>query len=69
LKSNLTQGICGKLDPDNRIIAAAVSIGSRLLTTAVIEKVAIALLERLVKLSKSTFDDELLAIVKDELSM
>ena len=49
------------------LIATFISIGTRLLTTSLIERVAIALLERLVKLSKSTMDDELLAIVKEGL--
>jgi hypothetical protein len=51
-----------------QIVAAAVwSMGKRILTSTVIEKVTIWALEHLVAQTDSKADDELLKIVKDAL--
>ena len=50
------------------VIAKLLGLGMKLVTAAVIEKVVILLLERLVKSTKSTVDDELLEVVKEALS-
>ena len=50
------------------VIAKLLGLGMKLVTAAVIEKVVIILLERLVKSTKSTVDDELLEVVKEALS-
>lgn len=50
------------------LISILAGLGSKLLTAKVIEKVALVLIEQLVKRTSSKVDDKLLNIVKDALS-
>ncbi len=51
----------------NILIAVATSIGSKILTAKVIEKIVMTLIEQLVKRTTSEVDDKILQVVKDSM--